>query len=84
MIASALCTPVHHSCAGPVQDDKTFKDVTAGCCAGPVRDDEHFVVWMRTAALPNFRKLWGRIDQDLPANTQVSMQRANKELLDLE
>jgi hypothetical protein len=24
--------------------------------------DEHFIVWMRTAGLPNFRKLWGRID----------------------
>lgn len=23
------------------------------------------MVWMRTAGLPNFRKLWGRIDQDL-------------------
>ena len=61
-----------------MQDDNTFKDVTTGCCAGPVRDDEHFIVWMRTAALPNFRKLWGRIDQDLPANTQVSMQQKNK------
>ena len=27
--------------------------------------DEHFIVWMRPAALPNFRKLWGRIKQDL-------------------
>jgi hypothetical protein len=27
-----------------------------------VRDDERFVNWMRTAALPRFRKLWGRID----------------------
>jgi len=27
--------------------------------------DEHFIVWMRTAGLPNFRKLWGRIDGDL-------------------
>jgi hypothetical protein len=27
--------------------------------------DEHFIVWMRTAGLPNFRKLWGKIEQDL-------------------
>ena len=27
--------------------------------------DEHFIVWMRTAGLPNFRKLYGRIDADL-------------------
>jgi hypothetical protein len=24
-------------------------------------EDEHFMVWMRTAGLPNFRKLWGKI-----------------------
>jgi hypothetical protein len=24
--------------------------------------DEHFIVWMRIAGLPNFRKLWGRIE----------------------
>jgi len=27
--------------------------------------DEHFQVWMRTAALPTFRKLWGRNDKDV-------------------
>lgn len=27
--------------------------------------DEHFIVWMRTAGLPKFRKLWGRIDVDM-------------------
>lgn len=27
--------------------------------------DEHFIVWMRTAGMPNFRKLWGKIHQDL-------------------
>ena len=27
--------------------------------------DEHFIVWMRPSGLPNFRKLWGRIEVDL-------------------
>ena len=25
-------------------------------------EDEHFIVWMRPAGLPDFRKLWGRIE----------------------
>lgn len=29
-----------------------------------LRDDEHFQVWMRTAGLPTFRKLYYRNDQD--------------------
>ena len=29
----------------------------------------HFVTWMRTAGLPNFRKTFGRIDTDLVAGT---------------
>lgn len=32
--------------------------------------DEHFMVWMRTAGLPNFRKLYGRsITPNLDAGT---------------
>eukprot|EP00879_Flechtneria_rotunda_P001380 GHRR01001531.1.p1 GENE.GHRR01001531.1~~GHRR01001531.1.p1 ORF type:complete len:363 (+),score=82.30 GHRR01001531.1:235-1323(+) len=30
-----------------------------------LQQDERFIIWMRTAALPRFRKLWGRIDVDL-------------------
>ena len=31
--------------------------------------DERFMNWMRIAALSTFRKLWGRIDQDIsPGN----------------
>eukprot|EP00747_Dinoflagellata_sp_TGD_P163883 gnl/TRDRNA2_/TRDRNA2_183075_c0_seq1.p1 gnl/TRDRNA2_/TRDRNA2_183075_c0~~gnl/TRDRNA2_/TRDRNA2_183075_c0_seq1.p1 ORF type:complete len:426 (-),score=82.44 gnl/TRDRNA2_/TRDRNA2_183075_c0_seq1:50-1327(-) len=31
----------------------------------------HFIVWMRIAGLPNFRKLWGKVDQDLKAGTRL-------------
>ena len=30
-------------------------------------DNEHFIVWMRPAALPTFRKLYAIIPQDVPA-----------------
>ena len=28
-------------------------------------ENEHFMVWMSTAGLPTFRKLWAKIDRDL-------------------
>lgn len=28
-------------------------------------ENEHFIVWMRTAGLKNFRKLWGRIPEGI-------------------
>lgn len=28
-------------------------------------EDQHFIVWMRNAGLPNFRKLYGVIDGDI-------------------
>ena len=36
--------------------------------------NEHFIVWMRAAALPQFRKLYGRIEKDLPAGTELSVE----------
>lgn len=40
--------------------------------------------WMRIAALPDFRKLWGRILVDIPAGTyQVSIQNSNFFVLNL-
>lgn len=28
-------------------------------------ENEHFIVWMRLSGLPNFRKLWGKIEGGL-------------------
>jgi hypothetical protein len=33
--------------------------------------NERFIVWMRPAGLPNFRKLWGRIETDLQTGVYI-------------
>ncbi|XP_044480287.1 ALA-interacting subunit 5-like [Mangifera indica] len=39
----------------------------------PLSEQEDLIVWMRTATLPTFRKLYGRIEQDLQANDMVTV-----------
>ena len=44
----------------------------AGWCfpgSGYCVEDEHFIVWMRAAGLPSFRKLYAKIESPLPAGT---------------
>ena len=33
--------------------------------------NEHFIVWMRTAGLPSFRKLYGKIDGNFKAGDKL-------------
>ncbi|KAF5750189.1 ALA-interacting subunit 3 [Tripterygium wilfordii] len=39
----------------------------------PLSEQEDLIVWMRTAALSTFRKLYGRIEEDLKANEEISI-----------
>ena len=61
------------------EDKSTYKnvnlqnqwiDVTNGTIL-PLFFKEHFIVWMHTAALPDFRKRWALIEQDLDPGTYV-------------
>ncbi|CAN6462885.1 unnamed protein product [Victoria cruziana] len=39
----------------------------------PLSEQEDLIVWMRTAALPTFRKLYGKINVDLLANEKIDI-----------
>ncbi|KAK6947190.1 CDC50/LEM3 family, partial [Dillenia turbinata] len=44
----------------------------------PLSDQEDLIVWMRTAALPTFRKLYGKIEVDLEANDVIQVTLENR------
>lgn len=63
----------------PPQNFQTVPALRGGASINTTLDrDEHFIVWMRPAALPNFRKLWGRINQDIPQGTILSVAIDNR------
>ncbi|KAE9458451.1 hypothetical protein C3L33_09626, partial [Rhododendron williamsianum] len=43
----------------------------------PLSEQEDLIVWMRTAALPTFRKLYGKIEVDLQENEQIQVTLGN-------
>jgi len=47
-------------------------------------EDEHFIVWMRISGLPQFRKLWGRIEQDLESGEYFLNVQSNYDVSFLE
>ncbi|KAG8365638.1 hypothetical protein BUALT_Bualt18G0126900 [Buddleja alternifolia] len=43
----------------------------------PLSDQEDLIVWMRTSAFPTFRKLYGRIEEDLVADDIITVKLLN-------
>ncbi|XP_007022744.2 PREDICTED: ALA-interacting subunit 3 isoform X1 [Theobroma cacao] len=43
----------------------------------PLSEQEDLIVWMRTAALPTFRKLYGKIERDLQPNELIQVTLEN-------
>ncbi|WJX64835.1 ALA-interacting subunit 3 [Trifolium repens] len=43
----------------------------------PLSEQEDLMVWMRTAALPNFRKLYGKIEVDIEAQDNIEIVMEN-------
>lgn len=43
------------------------------CIALQLSEQEDLIVWMRTAALPTFRKLYGRIEADAMASDEITV-----------
>lgn len=49
-----------------------------GQIQGDMRSDEHFIVWMRPATLPNFRKLWARLPMSLAPGANLTLSITNR------
>lgn len=56
--------------------DETYPGVIS---ADKGEEDEHFIVWMRVASLPNFRKLYGKIEDDLDKHTTIHIKVESSE-----
>lgn len=61
------CEAGYYAYHYPDSDNQQYLYQTFPEVVSPLKGvtDEHFIVWMRTAALPSFRKLYGVIDSDL-------------------
>mmetsp|Transcript_27757 Transcript_27757/g.31163 ORF Transcript_27757/g.31163 Transcript_27757/m.31163 type:complete len:447 (+) Transcript_27757:70-1410(+) len=58
----------------PLQDTTQYLYQTYPSVISPLEHvtNEHFIVWMRVASQPSFRKLYGYIDQTIPAGTVLN------------
>mmetsp|Transcript_27506 Transcript_27506/g.69325 ORF Transcript_27506/g.69325 Transcript_27506/m.69325 type:complete len:412 (+) Transcript_27506:332-1567(+) len=44
----------------------------------PLNEAQHFMLWMRPTATPDLYHLWGKIDRDLEAGTQLRLRVQNR------
>jgi len=58
-------------------DNNTETDIGPGGYKLPSVEDEDFIVWMRTAGLPTFRKLYRKINRDFLAGDQLVINITN-------
>jgi len=61
----------------PVRGGGNFTNLLTGQ-EMKVNEDERFIIWMRNAALPKFRKLWGKIDIELNQGDVVKVKVYNR------
>mmetsp|Transcript_3639 Transcript_3639/g.3110 ORF Transcript_3639/g.3110 Transcript_3639/m.3110 type:complete len:215 (-) Transcript_3639:127-771(-) len=70
--------------AWPSDKNEKFKNTNDRSKQWIDMTDEHFIVWMRTAGLPNFRKLWGRINQVIEAGEHTVRIQNNYDVVSFE
>lgn len=58
-------------------DKEKYKNVNLSRQWINLEENEHFMVWMKPSPLPNFKKLWGRIETQLDANTTIKVEIEN-------
>ena len=71
--ANTVTTVSHTGIAWPDDVANKYKNIQDTTSKNSLQwldvEDERFMVWMRAAATPNFRKIWGKIETDLAAGT---------------